>query len=92
MMDDTPVDMDASMTEEEWAIWRAAWSVPEVRRRCGIDHYEPLTYEEIGQYMGVSDKAVWAIQDMAMLKIKVALNRYIIQQEINRQQHSSNQS
>lgn len=92
MMDDKPVDMDAPMTEEEWAIWGASWSVPDVRRRCGIDHSEPLTYEEIGQYMGVSDKSVWAIQDMAILKLKIAINRYIIQQEINRQQHSSNQS
>lgn len=91
-MDDKPVNMDAPMTEEEWAIWRASWSVPEIRRRCGIDHSEPLTYEEIGQYMGVSAKTVWAIQDMALIKIRVALTRYIIQQEINRQQHSSNQS
>ena len=63
-----------------------------MRRRCGIDHYEPLTYEEIGQYMGVSDKTVWELQDKALVKLRVALNRYILQQEINRQQHSTNQS
>lgn len=84
--------MDAPMTEEEWAIWGASWSVPEVRRRCGIDHSEPLTYEEIGQYMGVSDKSVWAIQDKALVKLHIAINRYIIQQEINRQQYPNNQS
>lgn len=82
--------MDAPMTEEEWAIWGAMWSVPEVRRRCGIDHSDPLTYEEIGQYMGVSNKSIWAIQDKALLKIKIAINRYILQQEINRQQHFNN--
>ena len=38
-------------------------------------------------YLGLSDKAIWELQDKALVKLRVALNRYILQQEINRQQH-----
>ena len=34
-----------------------------------------------------SDKAIWELQDKALVKLRVALNRYILQHEINRQQH-----
>ena len=30
---------------------------------------------------------IWELQDKALVKLRVALNRYILQQEINRQQH-----
>ena len=53
-MDDKPVDMDAPMTEEEWAIWGAMWSVPEVRRHYQVHHDGPLTHPELAHYMGPS--------------------------------------
>lgn len=91
MMDDTPVDMDAPMTVEEWAIWSALWNIPEVRRHYRVHHDGPLTCPELAHYLGLSDKAVWELQDKALVKLRVALNRYILQQEINRQQHFDNQ-
>lgn len=89
-MDDTPVDMDAPMTDEEWDIWRALWSIPEVRRHYQVYHAGPLTHNELAYYMGPSGKSIWEIQDKAYAKLCIAINRYILQQEINRQQHSSN--
>ena len=90
MMDDNPVDMDAPMTADEWAIWGAMWCIPEVRCHYQVNHDGPLTLGELDYYMGPSDKAIWELQDKALVKLRIALNRYIIQQEINRQQHSSN--
>jgi hypothetical protein len=52
-----------------------------------VPHDGPLTCPELAHYLGLSDKAVWELQDKALVKLRVALNRYILQQEINRQQH-----
>lgn len=87
MMDDNPVDMDAPMTADEWAIWGALWNIPEVRRHYQVHHDGPLTCSNLAHYLGLSDKAIWELQDKALVKLRVALNRYILQQEINRQQH-----
>ena len=46
MMDDNPVDMDAPMTADEWAIWGAMWCIPEVRCHYQVHHDGPLTYQD----------------------------------------------
>ena len=76
-MDDKPVDMDAPMTEEEWAIWGAMWSVPEVRRHYQVHHDGPLTHPELAHYMGPSDRMILSIQDTAIIKLRAALAQYL---------------
>ena len=76
MMDDNPVDMDAPMTADEWAIWGALWNIPEVRRHYQVHHDGPLTYPELAHYMGPSDKMIWSIQDSALYKLRAALAQY----------------
>lgn len=62
---------------EEWAIWGAMWSVPEVRRHYQVHHDGPLTYPDLAYYMGPSDKMIWSIQDTAIIKLRAALAQYL---------------
>lgn len=62
---------------EEWAIWGAMWGVPEVRRHYQVHHDGPLTHAELAHYMGPSDKAIWPIQDTAIIKLRAALAQYL---------------
>ena len=72
-MEYKPVDLDSPMTGEEWAIWGAMWSVPEVRRHYQVHHDGPLTHPELAHYMGPSDRMIWSIQATAIIKPRAAL-------------------
>lgn len=62
---------------EEWAIWGAMWSVPEVRRHYQVHHDGPLTYSDLAYYMGPSSNMLWSIQDTAIVKLRAALAQYL---------------
>ena len=81
MDNETPVDMDAPMTADEWAIWGAMWCIPEVRCHYQVHHDGPLTHPELAHYMGPSDKMIWSIQDAALLKLHAALAQYFSNHE-----------
>lgn len=75
-VNEPPVDTDAPMTVEEWAIWNALWSISEFRKHYGIDHKGELTLQEIGLYLGLSRQRVFSIERAAMRKIKIAFRKF----------------
>lgn len=69
-----PVDMDAPMTAEEWAIWSALWSIPEFRRHYGVFHKGALTQQEIAFYIGLPRQSVQYYGKKALRKLKTVYN------------------
>lgn len=72
-----PVDMDAPMTAEEWAIWNALWSIPEFRRHHGVYHLGPLSQKEIIEITGFSRRIVQYLEIKALRKIKRPITKYL---------------